>query len=130
MVADAAEVAGAGEGAAGLFPAVAVSFEQTLRGEDILFGPRTFEEGAAVDLLPLALEFDGAGGFRGEESGQRRRGGQSVSRGHHSGGGNNSVVKVAYGDYSGDAGGLQRIGKAVQARHGDAAAVTAASADL
>ena len=65
MIADAAEVAGAGEGAAGFFPAVAVSFEQTLRGEDVLFGPRTFEERAAVDLFPAALELDGAGRFGG-----------------------------------------------------------------
>lgn len=118
MIADPAKVAGAGEGAAGLFPAVTVSDEETGRGEDLFFGPQTFEERAAVDLFPFALEFDGAG----------RRLFPRLSFDFC--GRSDSVVEIAYGNYSGDAGGLQRIRQVAQPVHGDAATVIATGADF
>lgn len=118
VIADASQVAGAGEGAAGFFPAVTVSFKETGRGEDSFFGPQAFEERAAVDLFPFALEFDGAG----------RRLFPRCS--FDPGGGDDGVVEIAYGNYSGDAGGLQRIRQVAQAVHGEAASVIAPGTDF
>ena len=43
MIADPAEVAGAGEGAAGFFPAVTVSGKQLLGSEDVLVGRQALQ---------------------------------------------------------------------------------------
>ena len=65
VVGEAAEVAGAGEGAEGLEAGVAgIGGGEVRRGEDVFARFQAFQHRAAVNLLPFSLEFDGAGAFR------------------------------------------------------------------